>query len=130
MRQDGLSPRPRVATDQALDVDRGPRHEALQRLHPAHVLHPMLYAELLLHDALVETARGFGHHRLLARRQGTGLLGIAVDGRVVAVGGDEGRQRLDQVPGRAVHSRLVAGMNVLARTATPALPARQELALD
>src|SRR5207247_8810920 len=39
-------------------------------------------------------------------------------------------ERFDEVPRRAVHPRLVAGMNVLAWPATPALPARDELAFD
>src|SRR5437764_6397760 len=56
-----------VYADQALDVDRGARHQQLQRLRPAHVAHPVLHAEQPLRGVLVETTRRFRDHRLLIR---------------------------------------------------------------
>ena len=55
-----------------------------------------------------------------ARGERARLVGEAVDGRIVAVGGDQRGERLHQVPRRAVHARLVAGVDVLARAAAPA----------
>src|SRR5256885_15819382 len=62
--EDGLATRTGVSTDQALDIDRGARHQQLQRLRPAHVAHPVLHAEQLLRRVLVETTRRFRDHRL------------------------------------------------------------------
>src|SRR5205807_1468080 len=130
VRQDGLAARAGVAADQTFDVDRGARHEALQRLDPAHVAHPVVHAHLPLRDRLVEAARRRRHHRLVTCRQRARFVGVAVDGRLVAVGRDQRRQRLDQMPRRAVHAGLVARVNVFLGPAPPPLPARDELALD
>src|SRR6202035_2439993 len=51
------------------------------------------------------------------------------DCRRVAVGSDQSRQRLDQMPGRAVDARLVARMNVPLRPTAPFLSARNQFQL-
>jgi len=86
VRQAGLAARAGVPAHQAIDVHRGPRPGALERLDPAHVVHPVSDAHFPLRDGLVEPARRRRHHRLLTRRQRAGLGGVAVDRRLVAVG--------------------------------------------
>src|SRR5947208_971525 len=73
------------AADEARDVDRRPRHSELQRLVPAHVAPPTLYAGLLLRKPLVEAACPFRDHRLLGRGQRARLVSEARDGGLVAV---------------------------------------------
>src|SRR5207247_10143100 len=127
---DGLPSRTGVAADEALDVDRGPRHKELQRLGPAHVAHPTLYAELLLRKPLIEEACPFRDHRLLGRGQRARLVSEALDGGLVAVRRNQRRQCLHEVPRRADHPRLVAPVEVPAWSATPALAAGHHPAFD
>src|SRR5437870_4498478 len=83
--EDGLATRTGVSTDQALDIDRGARHQQLQRLRPAHVAHPVLHAQQLLRGVLVETTRRLRDHRLFARGERARLVGTILDRAVVTV---------------------------------------------
>ena len=89
----------------------------------------MVHAELLLRQSFIQPPRAFGDHPLLVGGERPGVFGIPVDRRLVAVRGDEGRERLDQMPRGAVHARLVARMDVQARSAPPALAAGGQLEL-
>ena len=93
-------------------------------------MHPAVDAQQLLGRCFVEAVRRLGDHHLLRGGERTCLRGEAVNGGVVAVGGDQRHQGLDQVPRRAVHPRFVARVDVTARSATPALAARDQLELD
>src|SRR5713101_7237643 len=119
--KDRLPARPGVATNEALDVDCGPRHQQLQRLAPAHVMHPVVNAEQLFGRPFVEAACCFGNHRFLGCRERPRLLGEALDGGIVPIGRNQCRKRLHEVPRRTVHPRLVARVDVAARSATPPL---------
>src|SRR5437764_1485620 len=86
VRKNRLATRPGVSADEALDVDGGARHQELERLAPAHVVHPVVDAQLLLRHLLVETVRRFRDHGLLRGRERARLVGEPVDGGVVAAG--------------------------------------------
>ena len=126
-----LPPGPGVAADQALDVDRGPRHEPLERLAPAGVADPVLDAELLLRQSPRPCRRApSASIAFSAAEIGRAWSAKPSIAGIVAVGGDERGERLHQVPGRAVDARLVARVDVLARPAAPALAAGGQLELD
>jgi hypothetical protein len=129
VRQDRLAARPRVPADEPFDVDRGTRDEPLERLDESGVVDPLLDAELLLEYRLVEPAGALGDHRLLGSRDRARAVGEPVDVGL-AVLGDEGVERLHEVPGRAVDPRLVTRVNVPLRTAPPLFAGRDPLELD
>ena len=54
----------------------------------------------------------------------------AIDGRIVSIRRNEGREGLDQVERGAVEARLVARVDVLGRPASPILAARTQLEFD
>src|SRR6185295_5374152 len=60
---------------------------------------------------------------------GTRLVSEAVDRGSVTVGGNEGVQRLNEMPRWAIDPRFIGGVNVFARTASPALAARVQFEL-
>ena len=130
VREDGFAARTRVTADQSLDVDRRLRDQSLQRFEKAGVVGPAGHPELLLQDPLVHALGSLGDHRLLRRAQGTDSVHESGDRGSVPVGGDERVQGLDQMPGGAVHARLVARVNVQARTPAPLLARRGQLDLD
>ncbi len=130
VREDGLSARAGVAADQPLDVDRGLRHEPFERLDEPDVVDPVRDAHRLLEHSLVEPPRSLGDHRLLGRGDRADVLGVSLDGGRVAVGRDERVEPLHEMPGGAVHARLVARVDVQPRAAAPPLAARGQLDLD
>src|SRR5688572_3662522 len=129
-RQDGLPTRAGPSGHQALDVDRGLRHQpelgvvkrlvAEPALDPQGPLHPRL---ALFRDRCLEDG-------LLPRGERLDLAEEPLDRRGVAVRLDECAKSLHQVPDRAVDRRLEAGVNVDAGAAAPLLPARHQFHLD
>jgi hypothetical protein len=83
----------------------------------------VLDAEKFLGFGFAQAARGFCDHFLFGCGDGARLRGVAFDSGVVAVGRDEGCQRLDEMPCGAVEAGFVAGVHVLAWAAAPALAA-------
>src|SRR5262245_37417103 len=89
MGEDRLPAWTSIATNESLDVDRGPRHQQFERLTPTDIVHPMINAKLLLRNRFIETARTFRNHRLLGLREWARLVSETVNGRIVAVLRDE-----------------------------------------
>src|SRR5216117_208557 len=130
VRQDGFATRPGVAAHEAFDVDGGARHQELQRLTPAHIVHPVVHADLPFRHLFIETVGRFRDHGLFRGRERSRLVGESVDRGVVAVGRDESSDGFDQVPRRAVQPRFVARVDVALGPAAPTFAARDELQLD
>ena len=78
-------------------------------------MHPVLDAVLLLGNLLVQAAGRLRDHFLFRGGERTGLVGEAVDRRRIAVGRDQRRECLHQVPGRAVNHGFQAGVDVFSR---------------
>src|SRR5215472_1919392 len=119
-----------VAADEAFDIDRGAPNEQLEGFLEADIVNPVLNAEKLFGFGFVHTARGLGDHFLFGVGQRTDFGGVALDSGIVAVGRDQGSERFDKMPRRAVEARLVAGVYIFARAAAPALAAGSEFAFD
>ena len=122
-----LAARAGVAADQVLRCSpsaatpaaRSPAPTAGRRSNAARRVCFFDCASLRIFDAVRD-------HRLLLRADRPRLR-VIVDRDLVAVVRDERVQRLHQMPRRAVHHRLERGMNVLRRTASPLLAARDQL---
>ena len=128
--EDGLAARAGIAGDQPLDIDGRLRGEPLERFAPGQIVDPVADAERMLHLLLVPVARGFGDQGALALGERADMLEPAVDRRAVAMVGDQGGERLDEVPDRAVDLRLQARMDVARRPPPPALARRDQFAFD
>ena len=64
VRKNRFAARAGVAADQAFDIHRGPRLQQFERLLITDVVHPVIDAELLLGNVLIETPCRLGNHFL------------------------------------------------------------------
>ena len=71
-----------------------------------------------------------GNHLLFGGGKRSRFRCKAFNRRIIPIRRNQRRQCFNQVPGGAVHARLVAGMNVTPRPASPLLAAGSQLHLD
>src|SRR6266849_10305110 len=128
--ENGFSAGASVAAVETFDVDGWARGKQLERFLKTNIVNPMLDAEKLFGFGFAEAARGFGDHFLFGIRERASFGGEAFDGRVVAVGRNEGGESFDEMPRGTVEARLVAGVHVFARAAAPLFAAGDEFEFD
>ena len=90
----------------------------------------MFNAHLAFSAVLVLPARRFPNQRFLIGRERARLIRETFDRRSVAVGRNQRRQGLHQMPGRAVYDRFITRVEVVPGPAMPALTARNQFQLD
>src|SRR5204862_5796436 len=106
MRHDGLAARAGISSDEAFDVDRRGEHEALERRAPRKVSRPALRAEERHRSRLTELRRRLIEHLALCHGGRLRFPAEPVDGGI-AIGVDQGRERLDETERRTVEARSV-----------------------
>src|SRR5579871_5315839 len=93
-------------------------------------MYPPRDPELLLGHRLAHAFGRVPDQSFLGGRERPRLIREVLNGRRVAIRANQSRQRLYQMPGRAIDARFIARMNVPLRPASPALAARNQLQLD
>ena len=93
-------------------------------------MNPVLYPHAPLGGLFIHARGGLSNHLLFRCRERTGLGGETFDSGCVAVGRDQGGQRLNQMPGRAIYPRFVAGVNIEFWAASPALTTGNQFQFD
>ena len=129
VRQDRHATRSGVTAHQPFDVHGGPAADIFQRLSPARIASPVLDAERFLGRLLADPLCCHVEHILVRCGNWFHTVQQAVDRRI-ALRVDQRVERLHQMPRRAVDARTIRRMNVLGRSTSPLLTARDQLRFD
>ena len=89
-------------------------------------MYPVLDAVLLHGYLLIQAAGRLRYHFLFRCGERTRLVGKAVDGRRIAIGRNQRRECLHQVPRRTVNHGFQAGVNIFSRASSPFFAARNQ----